>query len=497
MPDRNDQQPHTRFFLGAVSFVLGAGMGGLGVPPFGAAVIGMIGILAAWRIGSRMMLLGVAVAFMFGNLLYAYDDYRYHEARRSVERAVVFEAVVSATPRVSATYQTVAVRIPEHTARALVRTDQYTPLTYGDTLVLRGTVVPPPDDAYGRYLAKERIHGTFFYPDIDITSADGSRITGGLISAHERIEHILAHYFTPAHAAFLSGILLGERSGLSREFQEKLSISGTMHLTALSGLHMAIIVFLAFTVFRIALPGQQRLQFVATFLLITLFVAMTGFKVSAVRASLMAFLVGLARESGRVYSPRNALACAALLITAENPKAPVFDIGFQLSFAATVSIIYFTPVLDRLAIFARAGFIGWREVLKITLAAQIGVAPITIAYFSNFSLTALPANVALLVVMPILMALGFATVMASIIFPPAAIVLAYPTAFLVDYARAVIDTFAAFRLPFNPEMHISSIILYYAVTVWLWYRYAPRDDAPTPPHYARTEDTHSRNAGRD
>lgn len=466
-------RPDDIVFLSAAAFVAGAACGGAGIPPLYAAPVALGILLSMMSSPKRLMAVLIASVFLLGNAYYAYDDYRYRAAQRVVLQQDSFIGTVSRMPRAGLDYQTITVRLADHDARILVRADQHARIAYGDMLEIRGTVVPPPKDAYGRYLAKERLHGTIFYPEFTITGNAGNPVFNALFSTHLRIEHMLARYFTHQHAAFLSGILLGERSGFNRAFLDKLSVSGTMHLTALSGLHMAILVFLAFAVFKTILPGR-RTPFVATFALIALFVAMTGFKVSAVRASLMAFLVGLARESNRTYSPRNALACAACIITAANPKMPIFDIGFQLSFAATASIVYFTPVLDRFAFFATSGFISWRDVLKITLAAQLGVAPLTIMYFENFSLTALAANVALLVVMPVMMALGLATVCAGIFLPPLAEILKWPTAFLIEYAIGVIETFAAVRIPFNPDVGILAVVLYYAGMVWLCYRYARR-----------------------
>ncbi|MBT9175436.1 MAG: hypothetical protein DDT22_01114 [candidate division WS2 bacterium] len=200
---------------------------------------------------------------------------------------------------------------------------------------------------------------------------------------------------------------------------------------------------------------------------------MTGFQVSAVRAALMAFIVGLADITHKVYSPHNAIALAAFIITLWNPKAPVFDLGFQLSFLATIAIIYFAPAVKRLPFLRGDGVLGWRDALAITLAAQLGVAPLAIINFGNFSFTALLANVGILAVIPLLTVLGFIVIFLEMTFPPLASLVSQPIVFLIDYVVAVVETFAIVQVPFNPEIGVTISVLYYAVLIGICYRWSP------------------------
>ena len=212
--------------------------------------------------------------------------------------------------------------------------------------------------------------------------------------------------------------------------------------------------------------------FLTTFFAILLFVAMTGFQVSAVRAAIMAFIVALAKESGRIYNPRNALILAAFVITAINPKIPVFDLGFELSFIATAAIVYLAPAFERVSFLRKGGFFSWRDALRITLAAQIAVAPLAIAHFSNFSFTALPANVALLGIMPLLMVFGFSVIAVSTISTSFATLLSKPVAFLLDYAASIVEIFSTVQIPFNPEIGIVSVFVYYAALIFVSLRWS-------------------------
>ena len=467
-------RPDDLLFFGASAFVAGTIAGGIGIPPAGALLL-LCGLYALFFILRLRFIAFVLIAFLFlaGNLYYAVDDYRYRASRDSLASATKIEGIITNDPRRGVDFQTATVRLTTHHARIYLRVEPYPELSYGDIVALSGDIVPPPADSYGDYMAKEHVHGTAFYPQTEVLGNDAHPLFGALLETRGYMKETLTHLFNQREAAFLSGILLGDRDEFTREFLDKLSISGTMHLTALSGLHMTIMVFLFSAVFGAIFWKSKRLKFIASFIAVALFVAMTGFKVSAIRASLMAFLVDLSKETGRLYSPRNAIAFAALIITTFNPKAPVFDLGFQLSFVAVLSIIYFAPVLKRLSLFRTSGFLAWRDILAITVAAQLGVLPLTIAHFSNFSLSAFPANVAILVIMAPLMALGFLVVGASMVSMPLAALFAKPTAFLAEYAMGIVEFFSVVRFPFNPEVGILSAVLYYSLMVWLCWRYYP------------------------
>lgn len=480
-------RPDTLFFFAACGFILGAVLGGLGAPPLAALLLAAFSVFAAFSSlpaeragrGAFAILLTLAGFFLIGNVYYAVHDYAYRNALRRVEKVTSFEGVVREYPRRSLEAQTAEVELTSADergaagGRVYVRADLYPEISYGDVVHISGEVVPPPPDSYGRYMKKEGMHGTVFYPEIEIISNEGNAFLGALFSLRRYIKETIGRLFTQPHAAFLSGILLGDKDEFSPEFLQKLSISGTMHLMALSGLNMTIIVFVALAVFSAVFRGRVRPRFIATFSVVALFVAMTGFQVSAIRAALMAFLVGLAGVTHRRYSPRNAIACAALIIAVWNPKAPVFDLGFQLSFLATLAIMYLAPVMKRLPFLSTEGALGWRDALAITLAAELGVAPITIINFSNFSLTAALANVGILAVIPLLTVLGFLVVLFQSLFPPLAFLLVKLTAFLIDYVVAVVETFAALYVPFNPHIGATTAALYYCIVIWICWRWSP------------------------
>src|SRR3989344_2749566 len=475
------------FFWGGLFFILGAISGVVRVSPL-LPLLFLLIVFPFCFFYKIQPVLAIAFALFFfaGTVYYSADDFEYHKTIDSLAAVTGLEGVVVSEPRYRTNDQVLLIearntytfdghlsQFGPYRARFLVYLDPYAHISYGDIVRVRGNPVLSGKDSYGAYLAKEHIHGSIFYPDVEIIGNEARPFFEKLYSVRGYSKNALSELFTAQEASFLSGILFGDREEFSKEFLNKLSFSGTLHLTALSGSNMTIIVFSALVFFGVFFGGKRRLTFLATFFMVALFVAMTGFQVSAIRASIMAFIAGLAKEAGRLYNPRNALLLAALVITAWNPKAPVFDLAFQLSFLATLSIVYFAPALARLPFFGAGGFLGWRDILCITVAAQLAVAPITIANFSNFSFSAIPANVMIIMIMPPLMILGFLTIATMAAFAPLAILFSKLTAFLLNYITFVIDVFYELRVPFNPDMNIVAITLYYAVLVCVTARFSP------------------------
>ena len=424
------------------------------------------------RLLNPLLFILTLTTLFIGNIYYTVDDYTYYAKQATIEDETLFEGKILTPPISRIKGQKATITLKENGGKIFLHINSYPIISYGDTIRIEGKLVLPPSDSYGRYMAKEKVIGTIFWPsEIEVIGNEKNFFMSGIFSIRENFLNTLNRLFSSTQSAFLSGVLLGDRTAFSDEFIDKLSASGTMHLTALSGLHMAIIVFGLFYILAFLFPNKRGVQIIFTFTIVALFVAMTGFKVSAIRASLMAFLVQLALYYGRIYSPRNAILLVAFFIVLSNPKSVIFDLGFQLSFLAVISIIYFSPVLMQLKFFAKESFLNWRTILAITIAAQIGVFPITAYNFANFSFSSLPANIAILVIMPPLMWLGFMTAIFGSFSSLLGTLFAIPTAFLTDYSMFMIDIFAKIQIPFNPTFTIFGGVIYYAILAWICWRW--------------------------
>lgn len=289
---------------------------------------------------------------------------------------------------------------------------RYPEYAYGNVLEVSG-VPRRVEGAYGLRLLKDGIHGTMKFPKTELRGVHGgSRIVEGLMQLKRFSLEKIRNVLPLEKAAFLSGILLGETSEFTKEFKEKLQRTGTSHLVALSGYNIAIVANSALVAFGLWLGRRKAI--IASAGVIIAFVVMTGAEASVVRASMMAGIVLLAESSRRIYSFRNAIVVAALLMVLANPRVLVWDLGFQLSFAAIIGIVYVKPAL--MSFFnakPTTAFLGIAEHFWSTLAAELAVFPILMMSIGTAPVLGIITNVLVLGAIPLGMAGGFALIIAT------------------------------------------------------------------------------------
>ncbi|MFB9051489.1 ComEC/Rec2 family competence protein [Formosa undariae] len=185
--------------------------------------------------------------------------------------------------------------------------------------------------------------------------------------------------------AVINALLLGQRQDISETLYNNYTKAGAVHILAISGLHVGILLL----ILNYILSPLQRLKYgrgLKTILVIVLmwcFAILTGLSPSVSRATLMFTLVAISLNWNRPNNTFNTVAISAFLLLLWNPLL-LFDVGFQLSYLAVLSIVALQPKLNRLW-FPKNKLIKllWNT-LTVTLAAQVGVLPLSIYYFHQF-----------------------------------------------------------------------------------------------------------------
>ena len=198
---------------------------------------------------------------------------------------------------------------------------------------------------------------------------------------------------------------------------------------------------------------------------ILLFVLMTGGSSTAIRAGIMATLALFARATGRNYDVARALMLAGVLMILLNPFVLVYDVSFQLSFIATMAVIFFAPRIEKYFLWITPKF-ELRDIITVTCAAYIFVMPFVLYKMGNLSLVALPANILILPFIPWTMGLGFLTGLAGFMWHVFAIPFCYISYFMLHYELGVISFFsnlplAAFTIPDFPLIFTLLIYAYF------------------------------------
>ena len=301
----------------------------------------------------------------------------------------------------------------------LVKADLYPSYQYGDILQLECNLVEPTqieDFAYDDYLSRYNIYSLCYGAQIKYLDHDDSfNLKVFVLNIKNNIQQKLNHYLVEPEASLLSAMLLANRRGLPTYITDSFSRAGVSHLIAISGMHIAIISLLIAR-FLSVFGLSKKITYPATLSFLFLYIAMIGWPASAVRAGIMGAIVLIAEYFGRVNKSYYALFLVASITLLINPKLIVYDIGWQLSFLAVLSLILFSDDLTKL--FSKLPkLFGAKEILQTTLAAQILTLPWLAYKFHQLSLVFPIANILLLPFLPFIMGLSIISIVISFVLP--------------------------------------------------------------------------------
>lgn len=206
------------------------------------------------------------------------------------------------------------------------------------------------------------------------------------------------HLKIPESKQIAQALLLGEKDGLDRELRKAYAETGTMHILAVSGLHVGIIYSILLFPLRGVNPKSKirKVYLFGVMILIWLYALLTGFSPSVIRASFMFSLFSLGQMRERKPSVWNILAFSAIVMIAINPEV-IHEVGFQLSYTAVAGIVGLQPLIVRWWQPQSRLLEYFWQLVAVSLAAQLATFPLTLYYFHIFPTYFLLAN---LVVIP-------------------------------------------------------------------------------------------------
>lgn len=375
-------------------------------------------------------------------------------------RLVEVEAVVTQEPEEKDGGQTLIVdsrrlsimnlaekKAQEVSGRAILYLPSYPEYHYGDQLKITCELTEPQKKEgfdYPSFLARQRIWSICLNPQIEKL---GEGQGGWLISRVLKVKSLLIHQVNQIlpepQASFLGGLLYGARSTIPENLQTAFNRTGTTHIIAISGYNITIIATSLLALLK-GLWVPRKKAFWLAVAGIVFFVLLTGASASVVRAGLMGLIVLLARQWGRLSQVGRILILAAFLMLLFNPRVLFFDAGFQLSFAATLGLVYLSPVLESRLRRLPALF-GLKEAFLTTMSAIAATLPLIIYQFGRVSLVAPLANLLILPIIPLTMALGFAAIAASFVFPPLGQIAGWLTWLPLTYIIKVVEFLSSLK----------------------------------------------------
>lgn len=297
-------------------------------------------------------------------------------------------------------------------------------LEYGREVYLVGELRQPPKQRnpgefdYRRYLLLNDIHAQLYIRDeneIIIGEVSGNFFLSKVVyPTREWVGNILDELVGGEEAKLLKGLVIGERSEMAPEVKEAFIRTGLMHILAISGFNVGLVTLMLLAVFSLT-RFPKMITMVLTCGGLIFFVFLTGAQPPVVRAAIMAILILIARMLQEKIDLINIVAIAVLVQLLIDAKT-LFDIGFQLSFAAVIALAYFYPkmmsLLKHLPELLSENVVIRYCVLSlfVSLAASIGTLPLTAYYFNRISIVGVALNLIAVPLSGILLSLGFTTV---------------------------------------------------------------------------------------
>jgi len=404
-------------------------------------VIGIMLVSVFWARTKGMYAAILFFAFAFG--MAHYTSAASLPEPLAQPRQVSFEAFVVKAPEQDEQGTKVVVERMLDSVRILVFTSLYEKIGQGDKVFVSGKLQSPTvfeDFNYPLFLAKDNIYFVMFRPTFKMQEQGRSLLFG----FREKLQEKIDTFFAVPESSLLAAMLLGNKAQLGQDFKEKLNATGTRHITAVSGMHVAILSGMLFvSLLHLGLARKKSSLVILVFLIF--FVALTGFQTSAIRAGVMASAFLVSGLLGRRNASLRTLMFAGGGMLFFNPLLLAHDIGFQLSFLAVFGILLLLPLFQYFLRRFPNPF-GLKDILFMSIAAQVFTLPLIMHHFGILSVVSLAANLLLVPLIPLTLLLGGVFLFVSILFPFVAGIVAFFEGLLLSYLSFIIDIFA--ELPF-------------------------------------------------
>ncbi|MBU1077624.1 MAG: competence protein ComEC family protein, partial [Spirochaetes bacterium] len=268
-----------------------------------------------------------------------------------------------------------------------------TSLMKNDQVHLSGRIDPPEGPAnfgeidYGLYYKTIQVDGSVYIKNrneiISTVPVSEYSLTYYTSIIRKDIQKYIKKYYYPIQRSFLNALMLGARTTMPRSIKEIFIRSGTIHLLAISGLHVGMIAIIFITLF-INIGFSRRVSLILTLIILILYNFIVGYKPPILRSTIMfaSLLACFLFDRDRNYL--NNLSLAALIILLFNPLV-LQAVSFQMSFLAAAGIIIFTPILNRwidqhIKIKLKV-YHFFKTIFTASLSAQLLILPLLFYYF--------------------------------------------------------------------------------------------------------------------
>ena len=241
---------------------------------------------------------------------------------------------------------------------------------------------------YKRYLQKQHVYHQLYNTNTELIKISTQKHTlfGYASKLRELINENLKQYsFKADELAIINALILGQRQDISKDIYNSYSQAGVIHILAVSGLHVGIILLLLNFIFKPIeyFKHGKYYKILLIVLLLWSFAIIAGMSASVTRAVTMFSIVAIALNLKRPTNIYNTLAISMFLLLLIKPTF-LLDVGFQLSYLAVFAIVSIQPLIYKLWKPKLKAIDYLWQIFTVTLAAQFGVIPVSLYYFHQF-----------------------------------------------------------------------------------------------------------------
>lgn len=369
-------------------------------------------------IGLLVVLLSLRFWFFYQNQ----TEYKHGEF-------VSFTATLLSDPKSIGNQQRISANLASG-ERVFIITTLFPEFHYGDTIAVSGSISQ-------RLIGNKKTLLSVYFPKIKAVKSESG--LAFINSVRQKIIFMFSKSLPTPYSSLLLGVVFGVKEPMPKEFKNNLQSSGVLHVIAASGMNVTLVGGFMSSVFAFFLKRQLALAL--SIIGIIFYAILAGLEPSIIRASIMGILVFSSQILGRQNMARNGLFLAGFLMLFLSPTL-IFDIGFQLSFLATLGLLYIRPLFEHSKKHKRViekSLIGTD--VATTISAQLATLPILLANFGSYSVWSIVANGLVLWTVPVIMAIGGISAILGLIFMPLGSVLVYLSYPFLLYFEKIINLF--------------------------------------------------------
>ena len=319
------------------------------------------------------------------------------------------------------------------------------------------------------------------YHQIRISKRDILLAEKGISTVRGRAEKLRNHIIeklrksplTPDELSIVQAFILGQRKDVSKHLYSDYAAAGAIHILAVSGLHVGIVYFILLVLFSLlkSLPHGNLIRSILIVICLWGFAFITGLSPSVIRAVTMFSFFAFATIINRRTNSINTLFLSYFLLILIDPMW-LFHVGFQLSYLAVFFILWILPIFNKLY-YPRNYFIKkiW-DIVTVTIAAQLGIIPLSLYYFHQFPGLFFISNLVVLPFLGILLGAGLLIIILALFNAlPDWLALSYNS--LIKALNSFInwvanqDAFLIQDIHFSMEKVLGSYVLIFSL-VLLW-----------------------------